>query len=94
MYSRTIEGPSFPTSTAETEHATVIINPPKRQPTWTGFHAPAVVESRFARMTTCADVREIYSQCLAQHSTDDMCKLAASYMSICNIRTMGNNADE
>ena len=80
-----LEQSTFSNVTSET---TVIINPPKRQPTWTGFHAPAVVEtSTRRRMNSCGDVREIYSQCLAERSSDDVCKAAASYLGICTINS-------
>ena len=72
------------------ESSVIVINPPKRQVTWTGFHAPPVETTGHSRsMSNCGDVREIYGQCLAQHSSDDMCKTAASYFSICKVR-MGN----
>lgn len=67
----------------------IIINPPKRHPTWTGFHAPAEAMPTRRRMNSCGDVREIYGQCLAQRSTDDVCKAAASYFSVCNA-SLGN----
>jgi hypothetical protein len=72
-------------TSSETFAPTVIINPPKRQPTWTGFHSPIEERPSRLRMTNCGEVREIYGTCLAQRSSDDMCKAAASYFSICSI---------
>lgn len=71
----------------------IVINPPKRQVTWTGFHAPPVHTPGHSKgMTNCGDVRAIYGECLAKHSSDDMCKAAASYFSICKMRE--GKADE
>jgi hypothetical protein len=63
----------------------MIINPPKRHPTWVGFHAPLRDETVVTRprMNSCGDVQEIYASCLAQRSTDDVCKAAISYLGIC-----------
>jgi hypothetical protein len=72
------------TTTTLATRATVIINPPKHKPTWKGYHAP-VAEAPRLHMSSCRDVREIYMQCVHMHSTDDICKAAASYYSICKI---------
>lgn len=63
---------------------TCIINPPKRQPTWKGRHSPVVSASlRGNSMHNCEDVRRVYAECLETHSTDNACKTAASYFSLC-----------
>lgn len=60
----------------------VIINPPKRQTTWVGNHAP-VAPIATSTMNSCSDVQEIYRRCFATHSNDAQCKAAASYVHIC-----------
>lgn len=65
------------------ESATIQINPPKRTNTW-GEHNSVVMATMYGnRMTNCQDVREIYAECHAAHSKDNICKTAASYFSIC-----------
>jgi hypothetical protein len=69
------------------ESETIIINPRKRSPSW-GSHAPLVMAtfptaSDRRPLSNCADVRDVYGQCLETHSSDNICKTAASYFSIC-----------
>lgn len=66
------------------EETGLIINPPPRKPTLVGRYNPVVSATLHGnRMRTCQDVRKIYSECLHTHSTDSICKTAASYFTIC-----------
>jgi len=72
----TIEAPTF-----TYEEPSIQINPPKRHVTWVGRHAPVLQQAN--SMHTCKQVLEVYADCLQRHSTDSICKTAASYVSLC-----------
>lgn len=69
------------------ESDTIIINPRKRSPSW-GSHSPpppatASLHGGKNPLSNCGDVRAIYGECVSTHSSDSICKTAASYFSIC-----------
>jgi hypothetical protein len=75
-------------SVPEADAPTIIINPRKRSPSWGSQPiepAPLAMRGRNAlAMTNCHDVREIYGECLATRNSDQLCKTAVSYFSVCS----------
>ena len=82
-------------SAPEPAAPSIIINPRKRSPSWGSQPLeplPAISvrgHHKSQSLSSCSDVREIYSECLATHSSDQLCKTAVSYFSVCS--SLGRN---
>jgi hypothetical protein len=76
-------------SAQETAAPSIIINPRKRSPSWGSqplepVPAIGVRGHHKSSLSNCSDVREIYGECLATHNSDQLCKTAVSYFSVCS----------
>lgn len=75
-------------SAPESAAPSIIINPRKRSPSWGSQPvepAPLPVRGHHkSSLSNCSDVREIYNECLATHNSDQLCKTAVSYFSVCS----------
>lgn len=64
-------------------NAAIRIHSRGRSGSW-GTHSPVVMATlKGIKMENCDEVREVYAECLRTHSSDSICKTAASYFRVC-----------